>query len=126
MLAQLLGTGLCHGPPNAFGQLETDYSPRGFFVQLDDLEVYVAQPGVAGSGQKAVVWAHDIFGPNSGRTYELVDQLAADTEYTVLLPDFYRGQVNPPLEDFLWDNQLRVNYKAKLAKWAKDTSYNKS
>ncbi len=110
----LLGNGLCHGPPNAFGPLETDYVGKGFFVQLDDLQVYVALPGVPGSGEKAVVWGHDIFGPNSGRTYELVDQLAADTEYTVLLPDFYRGAVNPPLEDFTWDAQLRVNYSSTL------------
>ncbi len=55
-----------------------------------------------------MVWGHDIFGPNSGRTYELVDQLAADTEYTVLLPDFFRGAISPPADTYEWETVLRV------------------
>jgi len=27
---------------------------------------YVATPGLAGDGSKAILWGHDIFGPTSG------------------------------------------------------------
>ncbi len=54
------------------------------------------------------MWGHDIFGPTSGRTYELVDQLAEDTEYTVLLPDFFRGEESPPPETYEWDTVIKV------------------
>lgn len=104
-------------PPGALGPLKTNYTPNGFFVELDDLPVYVAPPGMAGSGEKAVVWGHDIYGPNSGRTYELVDQLAADTEYTVLLPDFFRGVVFPlPPSTYEWETSLRVTTHCNLEK----------
>jgi len=44
-----------------------------------------------------------------GRTYELVDQLASETEYFVILPDFFRGVQNPPFEDFEWEKVVKVH-----------------
>jgi len=72
----------------------------------------VAFPGVAGSGNKAVLWGHDIFGPTSGRTFELIDQLASETEYTVVMPDFFRGKggdTSVPFGDYEWEEVLKVN-----------------
>jgi hypothetical protein len=44
-----------------------------------------------------------------GRTYELVDQLASETEYYVILPDFFRGVENPPFTDFEWETVVKVS-----------------
>ena len=61
-----------------------------------------------GDGTRAVIWAHDIFGWESGRTKELVDRLAGDTEYLVVLPDLFRGQVFPPSASYEWETELQV------------------
>jgi len=53
--------------------------PQGEFINVDGLDLYVAGAG----NSKAVIWSHDIYGWKEGRTMELVDRLAADTEYTV-------------------------------------------
>lgn len=93
---------------DAIGPVQSDYVPRGTTIPFGDLNVYFAFPGVSGSGTKAVVWGHDIYGPTSGRTYELVDQLAAETEYLVLLPDFFRGEMLPPYDKYSWADYLQV------------------
>lgn len=97
-------------PPNSFGRLEQDpdYRPRGDVFVEGDLEMYVARPGQAGLGNKYVVWGHDIFGWQSGHTMQLVDRLAADTEYTVILPNLFRGEQWPPPPSFQWELSLQV------------------
>jgi dienelactone hydrolase len=55
-----------------------------------------------------VVWGHDIFGWDSGRTKELVDRLAAETEYMVVLPDLFRGVIAPEAPSYEWETVLQV------------------
>ena len=74
----------CHAysePEEAFGPLAQDNSQQdaGELVVVDDLTLYVVRPTGAEYTNKAVVWGHDIFGWESGRTKEMVDQIAADT-----------------------------------------------
>ena len=76
--------GACHAfsePEGAFGKLAADQSRQdaGELVVVDDLTLYVVRPTGAQYNNKAVVWGHDIFGWESGRTKAMVDQIAADT-----------------------------------------------
>ncbi len=98
-------------PLDAFPRVEpsADYEPRGTFIVIDDLTLYVSERAFPGNGERVVVWGHDIFGPTSGRTYELVDRLADETEYTVVLPDFFRGAVAPPSDTYEWETHLKVS-----------------
>ncbi len=87
------------------------YQPQGEFVDADGLDLYVAaagQPGGDGA-TKAVVWAHDIYGWREGRTFELVDRLAGDTEYMVVLPNLYRDVVWPDAETYKWTVQSQAS-----------------
>ena len=96
-------------PEEAFGRLEPE--PRqaaGEIIVIDDLQLYVVQPGIQGDGTKAIVWAHDIYGWNSGRTQAMVDQIAAETEYLVVLPDLFRGEEWPEPETYRWETELQV------------------
>lgn len=97
-------------PVGAFGRYDyKGHQDQGEIITIDDLNLYIAQPGIVGSGTKAVVWGHDIFGWNSGRTRELVDQLASETEYLVVLPDFFRGESWPESETYEWETHLQVH-----------------
>ncbi len=94
-------------PDGALGPMWSDYEGRGFNQTLgEDLVVYIA--GLPGTTDTAVVWGHDIYGPGSGTTYQLVDQLAEDTGYLVLLPDFFRGDVFPPPRKWTWADPIQV------------------
>jgi len=44
-----------------------------------------------GNGSRCIVWNYDIFGFNGGRTREIAD-LIASKGFTVLIPDYYRGE----------------------------------
>jgi len=46
-----------------------------------------------GKGSKALIVAHDIFGPDSGRQKLICDRLAGELGATVLLPAFFDGGV---------------------------------
>ena len=72
-------------PEGSLPALQTNYSPRGEEIKVNDLDVYIV-----GSGTKAVVAAYDIYGFRAGRTRAVCDQLA-DEGFLVLLPDFFRG-----------------------------------
>ena len=73
-------------------QVESNYTARGEMVDLDpNMKGYLV-----GSGQKVVIWSTDIFGitgENSKRrrTKEWADFLAEEGDYTVLVPDWFRG-----------------------------------
>ncbi len=55
-------------------------------ITFNNLTLYVSPPGMGdGSSGKAVVWGHDIFGWESGRTKELVDRLFVCSFLFVLL-----------------------------------------
>ncbi len=111
LLILTLGLSSCHlidiEPEDAWGPLRSNYEPKGFNQTLgDDLLVYIA--GLPGTTDKAVVWGHDSYGPGSGTTYELVDRLAEDTGFLVLLPDFFRGEVLPPFRKYTWTDPIQV------------------
>ena len=81
-------------PPNAHPALARDesYELRGHVLQLGPgggLSVYVT--GDAPRGSPGLLVAHDIFGPDSGRTKQLCDVLARRLGVLVVLPDFFRG-----------------------------------
>ena len=89
-------------------QVESNYTARGEMVDLDpNMKGYLV-----GSGQKVVIWSTDIFGitgENSKRrrTKEWADFLAEEGDYTVLVPDWFRGN-NMPFMSFdpMWVTQV--------------------
>lgn len=97
-------------PDGAFSRMSDDtYVPRGEVDVIGgDLPIYIARSGLPNVG-KMVVWGHDIFGWKSGRTKELVDRLAEETELNVILPDLFRGLERPPAETYQWDTSLQVS-----------------
>jgi len=66
------------------------YQPKGKIEKVGDLKVYMV-----GSGPRTIIWNHDIFGWDSGRTRETADLVAAQG-FLVLLPDWYRGDGREP------------------------------
>ena len=46
---------------------------------------------------------------------ELVDRLASDTAYTVVLPNFYRDVVWPDARYYKWENQGEVRERNRPA-----------
>jgi len=78
------GNGCC--PPGSEPALTTDYKDQGKVIEAKQLNFYTV-----GSGKKAVIVFHDIFGWNSGRTREVCDGLAAQG-FLVVCPDFFHGQ----------------------------------
>ena len=55
---------------------------------------------------KWILWAHDIYGPESGRTKEYCNKMWTDLGVTCILPDFFRGAVWP-VPSPTWEGQLR-------------------
>jgi hypothetical protein len=94
LLAPCLATSLRYREPKeAYGQLESvPGSPAGEVDQLGDLTVYRYGPA---TGAKWILWAHDIFGVESGRTREYCALMAAQLGITCILPDFFRGAPPP-------------------------------
>ena len=79
---------------------------------------------------KWILWAHDIFGVDSGRTKEYCNKMwtgavqwpgviqflykrAADLGVTCILPDFFRGE-SWPRPAPTWESQLRADWELKL------------
>jgi len=73
-------------PPGSEPALVTNYNPRGHTLTVNGLTFYAS-----GEGKQGILFFHDGLGPRSGRTYELIDQLAAQG-YTVVMPDFFHGK----------------------------------
>ena len=77
-------------------EVESNYTAKGEMVDLDaTMKGYIV-----GSGNKVVVWNHDSFGlntPNANRrrSKEWADYLAEIGGFTVLIPDWFRGNNNP-------------------------------
>jgi len=81
----------------------------GSVVTLNDssLNAYVV-----GDGPSAVVVIYDIFGFTSGRTRYFCDWLAKNSKYTVILPDFFRGEG--------WDpKKIPSDHRPELMEWIK-------
>ena len=47
-------------------------------------------------------------GSATEKAYSFQNQ-AGDTEYLVVLPDLFRGQVRPPSESYEWETELQVH-----------------
>eukprot|EP00092_Neocalanus_flemingeri_P056785 GFUD01067366.1.p1 GENE.GFUD01067366.1~~GFUD01067366.1.p1 ORF type:complete len:498 (+),score=126.46 GFUD01067366.1:88-1581(+) len=81
-------------------EAESNYIARGEMVDLDpNMKGYLV-----GSGQKVVVWSTGMYGITGDnnkkkRTKEWADFLAEEGGYTVLIPDWFRGN-NMPLGPF--------------------------
>ena len=77
-------------------EIEYNYTAKGEIVDLDaTMKGYIV-----GSGSKVVVWNHDVFGltnpaSNRRRSKEWADYLAEMGGFTVLIPDWYRGNNMP-------------------------------
>eukprot|EP01083_Nonionella_stella_P050443 134171_1 len=78
------------GPPK-----ESTYIPKGIATKLGDLQIYEI-----GNGKKAIILMYDIFGWNevNKNVFNFADQLAVTGGFTVIMPDFYRGEPWPVLE----------------------------
>jgi len=70
----------------------SNYNPKGQIINLGDLPLYQV-----GTGKKAIILCYDIFGWNeiSKNVYTVADDIAGLTGYTVVMPDFYRGDPWP-------------------------------
>ena len=74
----------CCCPSGSEPALKEDYNPKGAIEMVDGLPIYYI-----GQGEKAIIFAYDLFGFDSGRTKQMCDELAAEG-YLVILPDFFR------------------------------------
>ena len=70
-----------------------------------------------------VLWGHDIFGPDSGRTKQYCKKIFTNLGVTCILPDFFRGKsgfiegLNPlPV----WDTGLRDDWRTKLLPYIRE------
>lgn len=75
------------GPPK-----KASYKPKGKFLELGDLPIYQI-----GSGKKVIILLYDIFGWNevNKNVFAMADDLAGFGAFTVVMPDFYRGEPWP-------------------------------
>jgi len=100
-------------PEEAFPSLRINNSSPGEVDQLGDLTVYRFGPA---SNDKWVVWGHDIFGVDSGRTKEYCEKMNTDLGVTCILPDFFRGVPPPPpfITVPTWNGQLGLDWEELL------------
>jgi len=78
--------------PEAWPQLETDYVTKGSVISLRGLDIYTV-----GRGSKCIIWNHDSYGFDSGRSRQFCDLFAAEG-YFVIMPDYFRGEQAPPID----------------------------
>jgi len=61
-------------PESAWNALKNvDYKPIGVVDQVGDLNIYRV-----GTSSKCIIWNHDIFGVDGGRTKQMADFVAAN------------------------------------------------
>lgn len=93
---------------DSWAQLETtNYVAKGSVQWMGDMEIYVV-----GNGERCVIWNHDIYGFNSGRSRQLAD-LLAEAGFMVLMPDYFKGAhyINE-FDNFISDHTQWSNLKA--------------
>lgn len=77
-------------PEGSHGAMKQVPGHKGCDVQIEgDLTVYHV-----GTGNRAIIFIHDIFGLNSGRSRLVADEFAQHG-YQVLFPDLFRGDTFP-------------------------------
>ena len=78
LLASAATTGAYREPSGAYRRAEApSRQDAGELVEVDDLTLYVVRPTGGEFAGRAVVWGHDIYGWESGRTKAMVDRLVA-------------------------------------------------
>merc|ERR1711970_1500270 len=97
-------------PREAFGVLKENITNPGEIDQLGDPTVVRLGPP---TNDKWIIWAHDIYGVDSGRTKEYCEKMNQDLGVTCVLPDFFRGVDGRPDPVPSWD-QLVVDWEGKL------------
>merc|ERR550539_2238281 len=75
-------------PGGAFPALAATRSEPGEVDQLGDLTVFRFGPS---TNDKWIIWGHDIYGVDSGRTKEYCEKMNTELGVTCILPDFFKG-----------------------------------
>lgn len=106
-------------PAGAYGRLEGSGGRPGEVDRLGDLDVYRFGPS---SNTKWLIFGHDIYGVDSGRTKEVCATINEELGVTVILPDFFRGVdftnwTGPPPPT--WDT-LETDWEDKLVPYLLD------
>ena len=63
------------------------------------------------TNEKWIIWGHDIYGVDSGRTKEYCEKMNTDLGVTCILPDFFRGAEGKPDPIPVWDGELSENLR---------------
>ena len=97
--------------------VENNYEAKGQMIKLDD----TMKGYLVGSGEKVIIWSTDTTGItdekiDSKATKEWADFLAEEGGYTVLIPDWFRGN-NQPEGGFLTDAQ--ITWSKEVTNWTK-------
>merc|ERR1712215_578663 len=90
-------------PREAFGVLKERHTNPGEIDLLGDLTVYRFGPA---TNDKWIIWGHDIYGVDSGRTKEYCEKMNQDLGVTCILPDFFRGVDGRPDPIPVWTDEL--------------------
>eukprot|EP00091_Calanus_sinicus_P018638 TRINITY_DN4321_c0_g1_i8.p1 TRINITY_DN4321_c0_g1~~TRINITY_DN4321_c0_g1_i8.p1 ORF type:complete len:256 (-),score=50.93 TRINITY_DN4321_c0_g1_i8:74-841(-) len=98
-------------PEEAFSELWLNHTVPGEVDQLGDLTVFRYGPS---TNDKWVIWGHDIYGVDSGRTKEYCEKMNTDLGVTCILPDFFRGAEGKPDPIPVWDGQLSLDWEERL------------
>merc|ERR1712110_1381998 len=102
-------------PAGAFPALQSNFSSNQEEVdQLGDLTIYRYGPSLSG---KWLLWGHDIFGPDSGRTKEYCQKASEELQLTCIIPDFFRGHYEWPMNITTipsWADHLREDWEFLL------------
>jgi len=100
-------------PSGSEPDFQTNYTPKGQIENLDGLPIYTI-----GQGEKAIIFAYDIYGFDSGRTKQMCDELA-EAGYFVILPDFFRddGWKSSDMEGFFGFLRLLRRFKRNVGNW---------
>jgi len=98
-------------PEDAFSELWLDNSVPGEVDQLGDLTVFRYGPA---TNEKWIIWGHDIYGVDSGRTKEYCEKMNTDLGVTCILPDFFRGAEGKPDPIPVWEGGLSVDWDELL------------
>merc|ERR550519_2874427 len=98
-------------PKEAFPAAPVNASTPGDADQLGDLTVFRFGPP---TNDKWIIWAHDIYGVDSGRTKEYCEKMNLYLGVTCILPDFFRGVDGRPDPVPTWEGQLSLDWEALL------------
>jgi len=96
-------------PPGSWPQLDVNYTSKGSVISVDGLDIYTV-----GRGSKCIIWNHDSYGFDSGRSRQFCDLFAAEG-YFVIMPDYFRGEQKPPFDA---TNMAESNaFLTKMTQW---------